>query len=204
LLHRHNSRLHFFISRYERISSLQHNINSTIFHYRQYSFNINDPPTNEFRLSLYPSGIEYCEWKDFPKWALTFLKWFSGITAIIFIFWRPLIPAFLIGALIGPGGMGLMYLSMLNSKSYQEMHTQYHHYAFKWEEITQLAIATNREVVDLKYSVTQEGNDFKTNWSLNVFCKRKQKEAVANFIKPYLSPDVPFIKAKVNVPMSTD
>jgi hypothetical protein len=73
-----------------------------------------------------------------------------------------------------------------------------------WEELTQLAIATNREVVDLKYSVTQEGNDFKTNWSLNVFCKRKQKEAVANFIKPYLSPDVPFIKAKVNVPMSTD
>ena len=157
-----------------------------------------------FAYRITRSGIEYCEWKDFPKWALTFLKWFSGITAIIFIFLVTLDPAFLIGALIGPGGMGLMYLSMLNSKSYQEMHTQYHHYAFKWEEITQLAIATNREVVDLKYSVTQEGNDFKTNWSLNVFCKRKQKEAVANFIKPYLSPGVPFIKAKVNVPMSTD
>ncbi|WP_346097165.1 hypothetical protein [Pseudomonas veronii] len=157
-----------------------------------------------FAYRITRSGIEYCEWKDFPKWALIFLKWFSAITAIIFIFLATLDPAFLIGALIGPGGMGLMYLSMLNSKSYQEMHTQYHHYAFKWEEITQLAIATNREVVDLKYSVTQEGNDFKTNWSLNVFCKRKQKEAVANFIKPYLSPDVPFIKAKVNVPMSTD
>jgi hypothetical protein len=158
----------------------------------------------DFAYRITRSGIEYCEWKDFPKWALTFLKWFSGITAIIFMFLATLDPAFLIGALIGPGGMGLMYLSMLNSKSYQEMHTQYHHYAFKWEEITQLAIAINREVVDLKYSVTQEGNDFKTNWSLNVFCKRKQKEAVANFIKPYLSPDVPFIKAKVNVPMSTD
>ena len=157
-----------------------------------------------FAYRITRSGIEYCEWKDFPKWALIFLKWFSAITAIIFIFLATLDPSFLIGALIGPGGMGLMYLSMLNSKSYQEMHTQYHHYAFKWEEITQLAIATNREVVDLKYSVTQEGNDFKTNWSLNVFCKRKQKEAVANFIKPYLSPDVPFIKAKVNVPMSTD
>ena len=157
-----------------------------------------------FAYRITRSGIEYCEWKDFPKWALTLLKWFSGITAIIFIFLATLDPAFLIGALIGPGGMGLMYLSMLNSKSYQEMHTQYHHYAFKWKEITQLAIATNREVVDLKYSVTQEGNDFKTNWSLNVFCKRKQKETVANLIKPYLSPGVPFIKAKVNVPMSTD
>ena len=157
-----------------------------------------------FAYRITQSGIEYCEWKDFPKWALTFLKWFSGITAIIFIYLATIDPTFLIGALIGPGGVGLMYLSMARSKSYQEMHTQYHHYAFKWEELTQLAIATNREVVDLKYSVTQEGNDFKTNWSLNVFCKRKQKENIANFIKPYLSPDVPFIKAKVNVPMSTD
>ncbi len=150
------------------------------------------------------SGVEHCEWKDFPKWVLTFLKWFSGITAIIFIYLATIDPTFLIGALIGPGGMGLMYLSMAHSKSYQEMHTQYHHYAYRWEEITQLAIATNREVVDLKYSVTQEGNDFKTNWSLNIFCKRKQKESIANFIRPYLSPNVPFIKAKVNVPMSTD
>ncbi|KTC14811.1 hypothetical protein AO391_10560 [Pseudomonas marginalis ICMP 9505] len=150
------------------------------------------------------SGVEYCKWKDFPKWALTFLKWFSGITALIFIYLATIDPAFLIGALVGPGGMGLMYLSMAHSKSYRDMHTEYHHYAFKWEELTQLAIATNREVVDLKYSVTLEGNDYKTNWSLNVFCKRKQKESVANFIKPHLYPGVPFIKAKVNVPMSTD
>ncbi|EZI25848.1 hypothetical protein [Pseudomonas extremaustralis] len=150
------------------------------------------------------SGVEYCKWKDFPKWALTFLKWFTGITAVIFIFLATLDSTFLIGALIGPGGMGLMYLSMANSKSFQEMHTEYHHHTFKWEELTQLAIATNREVVDLKYSITLKGNDYKTNWSLNVFCERKQKEAVANVIRPYLSPGVPFIKAKVNVPMSTD
>ena len=150
------------------------------------------------------SGVEYCKWKDFPKWALTFLKWFTGITAVIFIFLATLDSTFLIGAVIGPGGMGLMYLSMANSKSFQEMHTEYHHHTFKWEELTQLAIATNREVVDLKYSITLKGNDYKTNWSLNVFCERKQKEAVANVIRPYLSPGVPFIKAKVNVPMSTD
>ena len=157
-----------------------------------------------FAYRITKSGVEYCKWKDFPKWALTFLKWMCGITAIIFIYLATIDPEFLLGALIGPGGMGLMYLSMANSKSFQEMHTQYHHYALKWEELTQLAIATNREVIDLKYSVTLEGNDYETNWSLNVFCKRKQKENIANFIKPNLSPGVPFIKAKVNVPMSTD
>ncbi len=100
--------------------------------------------------------------------------------------------------------MGLMYLSMANSKNYQALHSEYNHYAFKWAEITQLAIATNREVVDLKYSVTLKGNDYKTNWSLNVFCERGQKEHVAKIIQAYLPDDVPSIRAKVNVPMSTD
>ncbi|WP_371919545.1 hypothetical protein [Pseudomonas sp. BBP2017] len=36
------------------------------------------------------SGVECCEWKDFPKWALTFLKWLAGITAIFSFSWLPL------------------------------------------------------------------------------------------------------------------
>lgn len=74
----------------------------------------------------------------------------------------------------------------------------------EWKDFTQLAIATNREVVDLKFCHFDQRLGRIVKWNLNIFCKRKQKEAVANFIKPYLSPDVPFIKAKVNVPMSTD
>ncbi|MGY2292758.1 hypothetical protein ACW9H6_27985 [Pseudomonas sp. SDO528_S397] len=157
-----------------------------------------------FAYRITSSGVEYCKWKNFPKSALTFLKWFSGITAILFIYLATLDPAFLFGLLIGPGGMGLTYLSMANSKNYQAMHTQFNHYAFKWSDITQLAIATNREVVNFKYSVTLKGDRYETHWSLNLFCHRNQKEAVATLIKPYLSPNVPVISAKVNVPMSTD
>ncbi|MGE8417914.1 hypothetical protein [Pseudomonas sp.] len=156
-----------------------------------------------FAYRLTRSGVEYCKWKDFPEWALTFLKWLAGITAIFFIFMATIDPSFLLGALIGPGGVGLTYLSMAYSKSYREIHTEYHHHEFKWDEFTQLAIATNREVVDLKYSVILEGDNFATKWSLNIFCKRKQKEKVAELIRPFLSPGVPVIKAKVNVPLST-
>ncbi|KJJ98863.1 hypothetical protein [Pseudomonas tussilaginis] len=158
----------------------------------------------KFAYRFTPSGVECCEWKDFPEWVLTFLKWIAGITAIFFIFMATIDPSFLLGALIGPGGIGLTYLSMAHSKSYREMHTQYHHLIHEWKDFTQLAIATNREIVDLKYSTTMEGDDFVTNWNINIFCKRKQKEKVAELIRPFLSPGVPFIKAKVNVPLSTD
>ena len=155
-----------------------------------------------YRFTL--SGVQCCEWKEFPKWAITFLKWLSGATAIIFVYLATIDPTFLIGALIGPGGMGLMYLSMMHSESYRKMHTQYHHLMYKWKDFTQLAIATNREVVDLKFSHFDPRLGRVINWSQNIFCKSKQKENIANFIRPYLLPDVPFIKAKVNVPMSTD
>ncbi|QYX47608.1 hypothetical protein K3F43_23535 [Pseudomonas tussilaginis] len=158
----------------------------------------------KFAYRFTQSGVECCEWKDFPEWALKFLKWVAGITAIFFVFMATIDPSFLLGALIGPGGIGLTYLSMAYSKSYREMQTQYHHLIYEWKDFTQLAIATNREVVDLKFTHFDQRLGRVVSWSLNIFCKRKQKEKVADFIRHYLSPDVPFIKAKVNVPLSTD
>ncbi|MFQ6576557.1 hypothetical protein ACLOF5_25255 [Pseudomonas sp. UM16] len=154
----------------------------------------------KFAYRVTKSGLEHCEWKDFPEWALTFLKWLAGVTAVFFVFMATIDPSFLLGALIGPGGVGLTYLSMAYSKSYREMHTQYHHYAFKWKEITQLAVVTNREIVDFKYSIIQKGDEHITNGGVNIFCKRKQKEKVAEFIRSFLSPNVPFIKTKADVP----
>jgi hypothetical protein len=145
------------------------------------------------------SGVEYCEWKDFPKWALPFLKWMTGITAIFFIFMATIDPTFLIGALIGPGGMGLTYLSMAHSKSYRELHTEYHHHFLKWEELTQLTVATNREMVELEYSVPRVDSQYRITGSLYVFCKRQQKSAVAESIKPHLNRETPFITGKVDV-----
>nr|WP_305956102.1 hypothetical protein [Pseudomonas sp. DG56-2] len=150
------------------------------------------------------SGVEYCEWKDFPKWALPCLKWMAGITAVIFIFMATIDPSFLIGALVGPGGLGLTYLSMAHSKSYRELHTQYHHHEYEWKDIVQIAIATNREVVDVKFKFFRDGDTVKMCWNFNIHCQKKDKERVANFIKPYLFPGVPLIRAKVDVPLGTD
>ncbi|WP_136478015.1 hypothetical protein [Pseudomonas sp. DG56-2] len=150
------------------------------------------------------SGVEYCEWKDFPQWALPCLKWMAGITAVIFIFMATIEPSFLIGALVGPGGLGLTYLSMAHSKSYRELHTQYHHHEYEWKDIVQLAIATNREVVDVKFKFFRDGDTVKTCWNFNIHCQKKDKERIAKFIRPYLLPGVPLIRAKVNVPLGTD
>ena len=145
------------------------------------------------------SGVEYCEWKDFPKWALTFLKWLSGITAIIFIYLATIDPAFLIGALIGPGGMALTYLSMANSKNYQRMQTEYHHHFLHWRELKKVTEATNRIMVELEYSIPEEKSKHMITGEQYVFFTKKQKENVVNFIKAHLVSSTPYVVGKVDV-----
>ncbi|MDR6713055.1 hypothetical protein J2W83_002657 [Pseudomonas hunanensis] len=151
-----------------------------------------------FAYRITPSGVEYCKWKDFPKWALTTLKWTTGITAIIFIFMATIDPSFLLGALVGPGGMGLTYLFMANSKSYQASQTEYHHHFLRWSHLTKLTIATNRDMVEVDYSIPRPGNR-RTTWSLYVFFKRQEKDQVVTTFKKLLLPSAPSVIGKVDV-----
>ncbi|WP_449102298.1 hypothetical protein [Pseudomonas extremaustralis] len=152
-----------------------------------------------FAYRITQSGVEYCEWKDFPKWALTFLKWFAGMMAIIFIYLTTIDPTFLIGALIGPGAMGLMYLSMANSKTYQRMQTEYHHHFLHWKELTKSTVATNRVMMELEYSVPQEGSIYMTIGRQYIFFTPKDKERVTQLIKNNLLPGTPYVFGKVDV-----
>ncbi|MBZ9779935.1 hypothetical protein K9857_00010 [Pseudomonas sp. REP124] len=145
------------------------------------------------------SGVEYCEWKAPPKWVLPFLKLFTGITAIIFIFLATIDPAFLIGALIGPGGMGLMYLSMANSKGFQSLHTEYHHYFINWTTLTSITVATNRDMVELEFKFPEKNSNDMISGSQYVFFKRRKKEQVVELIKANLPPSVPCVIGKVDV-----
>ena len=150
------------------------------------------------------TGWEYCQWKDTPKWHFTMVKWVTGITVVGSIYMATLEPGFIMGALIGPGGMVLLYLSMANSKTYLDLETEYHHVVIEWSAVTQLAIATNREIVDLKYGQMSDMGIRPVIWNVNIFCRRGQKEPVANAIKPYLPPGTPFIRAKLDFLLKTD
>lgn len=150
-----------------------------------------------YRFTL--SGLEYCEWKDFPKWALPVLRWMIGITGIIFLYMATVDPAFLIGALMGPGGMGLMYLKMAYSKSYRDLHTEYHHHFLHWTELTEVIIATNRTMMEFAYSVPKPNSTHRSIGSQYVFFQKTEKQRVIDLIKLHLPESTPCRVRHVNV-----
>ena len=150
-----------------------------------------------YRFTL--SGLEYCEWKDFPKWALPVLRWTAGITGIIFLYMATVDPSFLIGALAGPGGMGLMYLKMAYSKSFRDLHTEYHHHFLHWTELTEIIIATNRTMAEFAYSVPKPNSTHRSIGSQYVFFQKTEKQRVINLIKLHLPESTPCKVGHVNV-----
>ncbi|MGY2293740.1 hypothetical protein ACW9H6_28865 [Pseudomonas sp. SDO528_S397] len=72
-----------------------------------------------FAYRISSSGVEYCKWKSFPKAVLLLLKWLVGITVLAFLFIATIDPSLILGALMGPGGIGLLYLSMAKSKKFR-------------------------------------------------------------------------------------
>lgn len=152
-----------------------------------------------FAYRVTKSGVEYCEWKDLPKWMLSCLKWLSGITAIIFIYLATIDLMFLVGGLIGPGGTALAYLSMANSKNYQRMHTEYHHDFLHWRELTRTTEASNRIMIELEYSILQESSGLMIRGRQYVFFTKGRKASIVNLIKTHLLPSTPYVVGKIDV-----
>ncbi len=96
-------------------------------------------------------GIEICEWKALGKGWMIALKWLTVIAAIAVIFVIAFDPSVFWIALVGPGGMGLLYLSLANSSKYQEMHTEYHHRDHSWDRYKKISIHPKRPVIGLHF-----------------------------------------------------
>ncbi len=70
----------------------------------------------KFAYRFTEQGVEVCEWKAPSKGWMIALKWLTVIAAIAVIFVIALDPSAALIALAGPGGMGLLYLGLANSK----------------------------------------------------------------------------------------
>src|SRR5690606_24345384 len=101
---------------------------------------------------LTASGLEFCEWKEFPEWLPRLLKWAAGITCVFMLMLATVHPAALIGAIAGPGMMGLMYLKMGTSSQFRELHESYHHIAHPWCVVTIMFVFRRRAIIGLDFS----------------------------------------------------
>ncbi|WP_165671643.1 hypothetical protein [Metapseudomonas otitidis] len=117
-------------------------------------------------------GVECCKWKELPKGWLLFLKYVTIFTCAVVPFFILIDPVVFLIALAGPGGMGLLYLAMANSKEFQEMHRDIQNYDHPWEEFISLTADPGIAVITLE---TRELNMENTviSWPFYIFSKRK-------------------------------
>ncbi|MEO9332112.1 hypothetical protein [Ectopseudomonas guguanensis] len=152
----------------------------------------------KFAYRLTETGIEVCEWKAPGKGWMIALKWLTVIAAIAVIFVVALDPSAFWVALAGPGGMGLLYLGLANSKQFQEMHSLYRHNVFTWNEIKHIYIDKSRHLISLEYEWLNENINKTLPWWTYIFCHKRDFETIAEIILSE-NTDTPHTREKIEV-----
>ncbi|MDZ5605514.1 hypothetical protein SJI00_22345, partial [Pseudomonas sp. RP23018S] len=151
-----------------------------------------------FAYRITHSGIEERKWESTSKLNSKIIDGLLIFLKVVIISIIATVPGPAKLALAGPGGMGLVALVMLRSKTSRDMRTRYHQNSYNWKEITQLSVAANKDIVNLKYNAVSDVHTPRS--SLSILCRKNQKEAVATLVSSYLSPDAPSTMRKSAVP----
>ncbi|HIE1867302.1 TPA: hypothetical protein ACXJVP_005540 [Pseudomonas aeruginosa] len=140
------------------------------------------------------SGGEFCEWKNFPQAAVWVVNGFAVIVAIACV--ALLGPDGMLLGLLGAGGMGFTAIAMINSKSFQKMHTTFHHNAYSWSEFPGVVIDQRQKLVGLMFKwYHKELNEEMVSVEA-LYTRSRDFKKLVDFLEKQL-PDVPFTEGKV-------
>src|SRR5690554_502905 len=146
--------------------------------------------TTKFAYRLTASGLEFCEWKEFPEWLPQLLKWAAGITCVFMLMLATIHPAALIGAIAGPGMMGLMYLKMGTSSQFRRMHERFHQGFHPWTDFTKMTVFRRRAIIGLDFTyfnpVADEGKGRMIDTDRLLYCRKAQLDDLIAIIREHL------------------
>lgn len=152
----------------------------------------------KFSYRLTETGIEVCEWKVPGKGWMIALKWLTVIAAIAVLFVVALDPSAFWIALAGPGGMGLLYLGLANSKQFQELHTSYHTYEYQWSEFKNITLDRSKKIICLEAPWLSPHSNEYVDWPFYIFSDKRNFDKHANLIRGQLK-ELPLKEESVSV-----
>lgn len=159
--------------------------------------------TTKFAYRLTASGLEFCEWKEFPEWLPRLLKWAAGITCVFMLMLATVHPAALIGAIAGPGMMGLMYLKMGTSSQFRRMHERFHQGFHPWTDFTKMTVFRRRAIVGLDFTyfnpMADEGKGRMIDTDRLLYCRRAQLDDLIAIIREHLPESTPYEEAYIPI-----
>ena len=156
----------------------------------------------KFAYRLTASGLEYCEWKEFPEWLPKLLLWVGGIAGVFMLMLATVHPVAVIGAIVGPGLMGVMYLQMATSSQFRKMHETYHHIVQPWNAFTEVTVFRRRAIIGLHfewYNPESDGGGRMIPWEELLYCPKAQLDELIELIREQLPESTPYKEAYIPI-----
>src|SRR5690554_6742465 len=159
--------------------------------------------TTKIAYRLTASGLEFSEWKEYPEWMHRLLKGAAGSTCVFMLRLATVHPAALIGAIAGPGMMGLMYLKMGTSSQFRRMHERFHQGFHPWTAFTKMTVFRRRSIIGLHFEwYNPEGDGGKGRmipWEELLYCRKAQLDDLIAIIREQLPESTPYEEAYIPI-----
>ena len=84
---------------------------------------------------LSEKGGEVYKWRAIPNFIFASMPWLAGIYLALVLWGFTISSAVGLGALMGGGGLGILYIAVFTSKDYKKDQLDVRHWKFDWDEI---------------------------------------------------------------------
>ena len=144
---------------------------------------------------LTEKGGEAYKWRAIPNFIFASMPWLAGIYLILVLWGFSFSPEVGLGALVGGGGMGLLYAAVFSSKDYKKDQLDLRHWKFDWDEIYEAIYDRKGHAIEFnversKPYITRFKEENENFYSCQLYFHPKMAEELLRLFRSKIDPSI--------------
>lgn len=156
-----------------------------------------------FVIRLTERGGEIFNWRAIPNFIFTSMPWLIAIYVGLVLLGFTLSPELGLGALVGGGGMGILYATVFTSEDYKKNQLDLMHWSFSWDEIYEAIYdhkghAIGFNVIASKQYITNFKEENENFYGGRIYFHPKMAEQILQIFRNKLDPSITIKEGRIH------
>lgn len=152
---------------------------------------------------LTEKGGEVHDWRAIPNFIFASMPWLAGIYLILVLWGFSFSPEVGLGALVGGGGMGLLYALVFTSEDYKKNQLDLSHWKFEWREIYEVIYDRKGHAIgftteDSKPYIVRFKEDNENFYGCRIYFHPKMAEELLRLFKSKIDPSIKIKEGRIH------
>lgn len=152
---------------------------------------------------LTENGGEVREWRAIPNFIFVSIPWLAGIYLILVLWGFTFSPEVGLGALLGGGGVGILYATVFTSEDYKKDQIDLMHWTFEWNEIYEAIYDRKGHAIgfttnNAKPYITRFKEENENFYGCRIYFHPKMAEEILQLFRSKIGPGIPIKEGRIH------